>query len=163
MRALSLIAVSLIALSACGEREDAPTPVELVTAAPATSDAVAAAPAVLSAGDLRRVCRAGLAAVHGQTADAVQVDGVTGQVVTGSWRAPVDGGRMRAECRVERDLIVWKPLDRPDPAQNRWMNQSGDPTVRFALDGETITVTQTLPDGANEQSQMTVPVEQEAR
>ena len=163
MQRLSLIAVSLVALSACGQREDVPTPVEQVTAQPKTSDAVADAPAVLSAADLRRVCRAGLAAVHGQTADAVQVDGVTGQVVTGSWRAPVDGGRMRAECRVERDLIVWKPLDRPDPAQNRWMNQSGDPTIRYTLDGDVVTVTQTLPDGANEQSQLTVPAEQEAR
>ena len=80
-----------------------------------------------------------------------------------SWRAPVDGGRMRADCRVEKDLIVWKPLDLPDPTFVRWMNQSDDPVVRYVMDGETITITQTLPDGTTEQAELAVPAEEEAR
>ena len=164
MRALRVIAATALVLGACGDGADkaAPTPAETVSAE-ATSDAVVSAPAVLTDAQLRRVCQAGLAAVHGQDADAIEVEGVANGVVTANWRAPVDGGRMRTECRVEKDLISWKPLDLPDPAQVRWMNQAGDPVVRFTLDADKISITQTLPDGTSEQSQATVSVAQEAR
>ncbi|QFU31826.1 MULTISPECIES: hypothetical protein [Brevundimonas] len=163
MRRLSAIVIGALALAACGEREAAPTPAEKVAAAAKPSDAVKTAPAVLTPADLRRVCRAGLAAIHGQQPGAVAIDGVEGEVVHASWRAPVDGGRMRADCRVEKDLIVWKPLDLPDPTFVRWMNQSDDPVVRYVMDGETITITQTLPDGTTEQAELAVPAEEEAR
>ncbi len=163
MRRLSALVIGALALAACGEREAAPTPAEKVAAAAKPSDAVKTAPAVLTPVDLRRVCRAGLAAIHGQHPGAVAIDGVEGEVVHASWRAPVDGGRMRADCRVEKDLIVWKPLDLPDPTFVRWMNQSDDPVVRYVMDGETITITQTLPDGTTEQAELAVPAEEEAR
>jgi len=163
MRRLSAIVIGALALAACGEREAAPTPAEKVAAAAKPSDAVQTAPAVLTPADLRRVCRAGLAAIHGQQPGAVAIDGVEGEVVHASWRAPVDGGRMRADCRVEKDLIVWKPLDLPDLTFVRWMNQSDDPVVRYVMDGATITITQTLPDGTTEQAELAVPAEEEAR
>ena len=163
MRRLSALVIGALALAASGEREAAPTPAEKVAAAAKPSDAVKTAPAVLTPADLRRVCRAGLAAIHGQQPGAVAIDGVEGEVVHASWRAPVDGGRMRADCRVEKDLIVWKPLDLPDPTFVRWMNQSDDPVVRYVMDGETITITQTLPDGTTEQAELAVPAEEEAR
>ncbi|MFN6982497.1 MAG: hypothetical protein ACK4NU_11290 [Brevundimonas sp.] len=163
MRLSSAIVIGAFALAACGEREAAPTPAEKVAAAAKPSDAVQTAPEVLSAADLRRVCRAGLAAIHGQAPTAINVDGVDGGVVHASWRAPVDGGRMRADCRVEKDLIVWKPLDLPDATLVRWMNQSGDPVIRYVMDGQTITITQTLPDGTTEQAALAVPAEEEAR
>ena len=163
MRRLSALVIGALALAACGEREAAPTPAEKVAAAAKPSDAVKTAPAVRTPADLRRVCRAGLAAIHGQQPGAVAIDGVEGEVVHASWRAPVDGGRMRADCRVEKDLIVWKPLDLPDPTFVRWMNQSDDPVVRYVMDGETITITQTLPDGTTEQAELAVPAEEEAR
>jgi len=163
MRRLSALVIGALALAACGEREAAPTPAEKVAAAAKPSDAVKTAPAVLTPADLRRVCRAGLAAIHGQQPGAVAIDGVEGEVVHASWRAPVDGGRMRADCRVEKDLIVWKPLDLPDPTLVRWMNQSDDPVIRYVMDGQAITITQTLPDGTTEQAELAVPAEEEAR
>ncbi|HEY1224847.1 MAG TPA: hypothetical protein VGE54_06450 [Brevundimonas sp.] len=159
------IVLGLLTLTACGERGQTaePTPSEKVAAAPvAASDAVAAAPVVLDASGLKRVCRAGLAAIHGQQPGDIAIDGLEGMVANASWRAPVDGGRMRAQCKVEGDLIAWKPMDRPVAEQNRWMTQSGDPEVRFVMDGAKITITQTLPDGAKEQSELTVPIEEEA-
>lgn len=149
MRALAVLMLAPFALAACGERagESAPTPAEAVSAAPPASDAAPAAPAVLNAADLRRVCRAGLAGIHGQQPADISIDGLDGEVVNASWRAPVDGGRRRAQCRVEGDLITWRPADAADPEQARWMNQSGDPVTRFVLDGETITINTTLPDG----------------
>ena len=165
MRALAVLLLTPFALAACGERADeaAPTAVEVVSAAPAESDAAPTAPAVLDAADLRRVCRAGLAGIHGQRLEDISIDGVEGEVVNASWRAPVDGGRRRAQCRVEGDLITWKPDDAGTPEQARWMNQSGDPVTRFVLDGGAITINTTLPDGTTATETYAVAAEQEAR
>ena len=163
MRLSPAIVIGAFALAACGERETAPTPAEKGSAEVATSDAVQAAPEVLAAGELRRVCQAGLARIHGQEPGAITVESVQNGVVRASWRAPVDGGRMRADCRVDNDLIVWKPLDLPDATLVRWMNQSGDPVIRYVLDGDTITITQTLPDGTTDRADLAVPAEEEAR
>ena len=165
MRALAILMLAPFALAACGERaeEGAPTPAEVVSAAPAESDAAPAAPRVLDAADLRRVCRAGLAGIHGQRLEDISIDGVDGEVVNASWRAPVDGGRRRAQCRVEGDLITWKPADAGTPEQARWMNQSGDPVTRFVLDGGAITINTTLPDGTTATETYAVATEQEAR
>ena len=165
MRAIAVLMLAPFALAACGERaeEAAPTPAEVVSAAPAESDAAPAAPRVLDAAELRRVCRAGLAGIHGQRLEDITIDGVEGEVVNASWRAPVDGGRRRAQCRVEGDLITWKPADAGTPEQARWMNQSGDPVTRFVLDGETITINTTLPDGTTATEKYAVAAEQEAR
>ncbi|KQW83650.1 hypothetical protein [Brevundimonas sp. Root1279] len=164
MRASAVIALTALTLTACGERSETAAPA--AKAAPEAKAAAAVAPAapvVLTAAELRRVCRAGLAAIHGQTLSAISIDGLEGPVVNASWRAPVDGGRMRAQCRVDGDVVTWKAVDRPTPEENRWMNQSGDPVVRFVLDGDAITINTTLPDGATATEQYSVSAEQEAR
>jgi hypothetical protein len=163
--AFAAVMLAPFALAACGERaeEGAPPPAEMVSATPAESDAAPAAPTVLDAADLRRVCRAGLAGIHGQRLEDVTIDGLEGETVNASWRAPVDGGRRRARCRVEGDLVTWKPVEAPTPEENRWMNQSGDPVTRFVLDGEAITINTTLPDGTTATETYAVATEQEAR
>ena len=165
MRRSVLPMLAVLAVAACGERTDAPAPsaAETVSATHPASDAEAGAPVALSAADLRRVCRAGLAAIHGQTIEAMQVDGVEGEVVNLSWAAPVDGGRRNGQCRVEGDLVTWKQVDSPTPEENRWMNRSGDPAVRFVLDGDAITINTTLPDGTTASETYSVAAEQEAR
>ena len=165
MRLIAVPMLAVLTLAACGERADeaAPTPAEVVSATPAESDAAPAAPAVLGAADLRRVCRAGLAGIHGQQLGDITIDGLDGEIVNASWRAPVDGGRRRAQCRVEGDLITWKPADAGTPEQARWMNQSGDPVTRFVLDGGAITINTTLPDGTTATETYSVAAEQEAR
>ena len=153
--------LALLALAACGERTDAPaaTPAEKVSAVNPASDGEASVPVVLTAPDLRRVCQAGLAAIHGQDVSAIEIDGIEGQVVNASWRAPVDGGRKRGQCRVDGDLVTWKPVDAPTPESNRWMNRSGDPVTRFVLDGDAITINTTLPDGATAAQTVELPAE----
>jgi hypothetical protein len=165
VRSAKLIIASLMlapfTLAACGERTDAPasTPAETVSATHPASDGEASVPVVLTAADLRRVCRVGLAAIHGQDLSAMEVDGIEGEVVNLSWRAPVDGGRRRGQCRVDGDLISWKPLEAPTPESNRWMNQSGDPVTRFVLDGDAITINTTLPDGTTSTQAFDLPAE----
>ena len=136
-------------LTACQRVDGAtsPTPVETVSAVNPVSDAEASVPVMLTADQLRRVCQAGLAAIHGQGVADIEIDGLEGRVVNASWRAPVDGGRRRAQCRVEGDLVTWKPVDATGPDQDRWMSQAGDPVTRFVMDGETVTINQTLPAG----------------
>ncbi len=152
----------ILSLAACGERTDAPaaTPAEKVSAVNPASDGEASVPVVLTASNLRRVCQAGLAVIHGQDVSAMQVDGIEGQVVNLSWRAPVDGGRKRGQCRVDGDLVTWKPIDAPTPEANRWMNQAGDPVTRFVLDGDAVTINTTLPDGTTAAQTVDVPAEQ---
>ena len=165
MRAIAVLLLAPFALAACGERADeaAPTPAEVVSTTPPDTDAAPTAPAVLDAAALRRVCRAGLAAIHGQALGDIAIDGLDGEIVNASWRAPVDGGRRQAQCRVEGDLITWKPADAVNPEQARWMNQSGDPVTRFVLDGEAITINTTLPDGTTATETYSAAAEQEAR
>ena len=147
MRAAAVIAVSALTLAACGAEagKAAPTPEAAAPMAPAVT-APPATPVALTDADLRRVCRAGLAAIHGQNENSITIDALNGPIVTVSWRAPVDGGRRQAQCRVDGDLVVWKPVDRTRPADDRWMNEAGDPVTRFVLNGEQVTITQTLPD-----------------
>ena len=145
MRAAAVIAVTALTLSACGAEADKAAPTSEVVAGPAVA-APPATPVALTDADLRRVCRAGLAAIHGQDENSITIDALNGPIVTVSWRAPVDGGRRQAQCRVDGDLVVWKPVDRTRPADDRWMNEAGDPVTRFVLNGEQVTITQTLPD-----------------
>ncbi|MEJ6787976.1 hypothetical protein BrevBR_00370 [Brevundimonas sp. BR2-1] len=166
MRAPPLLMGLTLALAACGERANAPapTPAEKVSAVNPASDAEASVPVVLTAANLRRVCKAGLAAIHGQDLSAIEIDGLEGQVVNASWRAPVDGGRRRAQCRVEDDLITWKPVEANNPEQDRWMNQSTDPVTRYMLHGgDKIMISTKLPDGTTATETYSVAAEQEAR
>lgn len=145
MRAAAVIALSALTLAACGAEASKAAPTSEVVAGPAVT-APPATPVALTDADLRRVCRAGLAAIHGQDQNSITIDALNGPIVTVSWRAPVDGGRRQAQCRVDGDLVVWKPVDRTRPADDRWMNEAGDPVTRFVLNGEQVTITQTLPD-----------------
>jgi len=159
MRAVLILTVAIAALAACNQAPEKaePTPTEIVAAGAPVSDAVAQTPAVLTAVDLRRVCKAGLAAIHGQDVAAIELTGIEGDAVNAQWRAPVDGGLMKAQCRAADGLVVWKPLDLPDPVSVRWMNESGDPVVRYAMRGDEIEITQTLADGTTQTASEVVP------
>lgn len=165
MRAVLILTVAIAALAACNQAPEKaePTPTEIVAAGAPVSDAVAQTPAVLTAVDLRRVCKAGLAVIHGQDVAAIELTGIEGDAVNAQWRAPVDGGLMKAQCRAADGLVVWKPLDLPDPASVRWMNESGDPVVRYAMRGDEIEITQTLPDGTTQTAAEVVRAEEEVR
>lgn len=146
MRNVLMIPCLALTLTACGQGEKAEAPP--ASPPPPAKDGTAPAPVALTEARLRQVCRAGVAAIHGQQLAAVTIAGVRDGIVDATWRAPVDGGERRAQCRVDGDMIIWKPLDRPDEDQNRWMNEAGDPLVRFTVVERGITVTTTLPDGA---------------
>jgi hypothetical protein len=159
MRVSPLILLAALALTACGQGEKADAPP--AAPPPPPKDGTAPAPVALTEARLRQVCRAGVAAIHGQPMEAVTLGAVREGIVDATWRAPVDGGTRRAQCRVDGDMIIWKPLDRPDEAQNRWMNEAGDPLVRFVLRDAEIAITTTLPNGTTSTETYPVAVEQE--
>lgn len=163
MRRISLLVLAGLTVG-CG-RAEAPAdtaPAEVAASTTPVADAVATSPAVLTPVELRRVCRAGLAAIHGQEVAAIELTGPEGDIINAQWRAPVDGGIMRAQCRAGDGLVVWKPLDLPDPVSVRWMNEAADPVVRYALLGDAVTITQALPDGTTDTVTLTVPVTEAA-
>ena len=165
MRATTTLMIGAFALAACGEpaSEPADAPAVVEPAASATAAGPSATPVTLSEGMIATVCRAGVGAVYGQPGTDVMVLDRAGGLITVGWRAPVDGGQLTAECRVEGDRVLWRPLDRPVADENRWMDQAGDPVVTYALDGSTLTVSQSLPDGTRTTTVEAVTTEEEAR
>ncbi len=149
-----------LVLAACGEPASEPAD------APATPDVqptAVADPAALGEAARATVCQAGVGAVYGQSGADVLVLDRAGDIVTVGWRAPVDGGQLTAECRIEGDRVLWRPLDRPVAGENRWMDQPEDPVVTYALDGSTLTVSQRMPDGTTTTTVQAVTSEEEAR
>jgi hypothetical protein len=90
MRALPFIALGLVVLSACGQREAAATPVEPTPVAEPVPAAVAAPVSTETA------CRQAVQVQYGQAEADVAYD-----AGTVSWRAPVDGGRLSFTCAVQ--------------------------------------------------------------
>ncbi len=164
MRATLALLIGAFALAACGEPASEPADAPSV-AAPAASQAGAdpsATPVTLSESIVADVCRAGVGAVFGQPGADVAVLNRAGGVITVGWRAPVDGGQLTAECRVDGDRVLWRPLDRPVAGENRWMDQPGDPVVTYSLDGSAVRISQSLPDGTTTTAEA-VTTEEEAR
>lgn len=164
MKRTAVIAMGVLTLAACGQRTETSAPTASASTperAVVTTTPVAARMAVAPvASDLDRVCRAGLAAIHEQAVDALAVDSLDGGVASLSWPAPVDGGRMRAQCRLEGDRIVWKPLDRPVSEQNRWMIAASDPVVRATVDGDRISISTESAELPVATTSFTLPSEQ---
>ncbi|HAV48879.1 MULTISPECIES: hypothetical protein [unclassified Brevundimonas] len=165
MRAVVTLLIGAFALTACGEpaSEPADAPAAVAPAASQAAAGPSATPVTLSEAMVADVCRAGVGAVYGQPGADVTVLDRAGGLITVGWRAPVDGGQLTAECRVEGDRVLWRPLDRPVAGENRWMDQSGDPVVTYSLDGSTLTVSQSLPDGTRTTTVEAVTTEEEAR
>lgn len=159
---LSIIAVSAL-LAACGQSAEAPAP-DMEAEAPVIADA---SPEPLDAAGLSDVCRAALAAVNELPVALIDAEGVStvdgAETADLSWRAPVDGGRAQAQCRVEGDVVVWRLTQLPDPAAEVWRTGLADPIVRYVRAGDQITIIQTFPDGTSSQAQVSVNSEEEAR
>lgn len=95
MRSSAILFFGLIALSACGQREDAPASAAPVPAAEAAPVVQAAAPV-----STETACRQAVLVQYGQAEADVAYD-----AGTVSWRAPVDGGRLSFACSVQGSTV----------------------------------------------------------
>ncbi len=98
MRAVSVLALTVFALSACGERPAAPAPGAAAPAAPVVASAPAAVAAPVA--DLETACRDAVSRLAGQTGDAVRFEKQAADKAAVSWPAPVDGGRLTMNCNA---------------------------------------------------------------
>jgi len=165
MRATHTLLAGALVLAACGEpaSEPADAPAGVASTDGQAGAGPSATPMTLSETLVADVCRAGVGAVFGQPGSEVAVLNRAGGVITVGWRAPVDGGQLTAECRVEGDRVLWRPLDRPVAEENRWMDQPGDPVVTYSLEGSAVMISQSLPDGTTTTTAEGVTTEEEAR
>lgn len=154
----------MFALAACSQADE-PASAPETAAEPAV--VTQASPEALDQAGLRDVCRAAIATVNELPVALIDVDGVEtldeGEAVNLSWRAPVDGGRAQAQCRVEGDVVVWRLTGLPDPAAQVWRTGLADPIVRYVRENGQITIIQTFPDGTSSQTQVSANTEEEAR
>lgn len=158
-------AVSTVVLLAACSQAEAPASAPETAAEPVVT--TQASPEALDQEGLRDVCRAAIATVNELPVALIETDGVStvegAEVADLSWRAPVDGGRAHAQCRVEGDVVVWRLTNLPDPAAEVWRTGLADPIVRYAREGDQVTIIQTFPDGTSSQAQVSVNSEEEAR
>lgn len=98
MKRIAASLLCLIALAACGEREDTAAP---TAAAPVAPPAPATKPAstVAAPADLEASCRQAVLRLAGQEGDTVQFRAHGANTATMTWRAPVDGGRLTMTCK----------------------------------------------------------------
>jgi hypothetical protein len=101
MRALPLIAASLIAVSACGQGEAAPAPMPAQVEPAAVAEPIPE-PVVMPV-SVDAACRYAARVQYGQVDADVVYDASTGTV---SWPAPVDGGRLTFSCAVQGGQVA---------------------------------------------------------
>lgn len=148
-------AVALVAMVAACDRAAEPA----TEAAPEPAPVLDPSPEPLDEAGLRAVCQAVLAAVNELPAGLIEAEGGAGGIANLSWRAPVDGGRAHAQCRVTGDVAEWRLANLPG-GEEAWRTGAADPIIRYVREGERITVIQTFPDGTSARTSVSATVEE---
>lgn len=99
-----------------------------------------------------QICRATVAAIKGKSPTILMVDSKKREaekkitVFSLSYKRPDDGKKWVIRCKVDRTRVVWAQ------GNGRWRDQEQDPTVRFRIKGDEITIKETFPDGSRSNS-----------
>lgn len=106
MRLVAALLLILPTLAACGDGEKAAPQATSAPKASATAE-VEAAPVskAVAPADLQSACRDVVNRMFGQEGDAVTFKANGEQAAEVSWRAPVDGGVLKFECRADGDGV----------------------------------------------------------
>ncbi|VXB47885.1 hypothetical protein [Brevundimonas sp. G8] len=106
MRLVAALLLILPTLAACGDGEKAAPQATSAPKASATAE-VEAAPVskAVAPADLQSACRDVVNRMFGQGGDAVTFKANGEQAAEVSWRAPVDGGVLKFECRADGDGV----------------------------------------------------------
>jgi hypothetical protein len=102
MRFAAALLLILPTLAACGEGEKAAPKAPTAPAVPTapTADVASVASAAAPA-NLETACRDVVNRMYGQEDDAVAFTATGERTAQVSWRAPVDGGKLKFECRAD--------------------------------------------------------------
>ncbi|MEZ8028703.1 hypothetical protein A1OW_02885 [Enterovibrio norvegicus] len=95
-----------------------------------------------------QICKASIAAIKKKSPTVMTVDKVVVEAETElniyymSYRRPDDGGKWHVRCKVNKTRAIWSQNE------GRWRDQAQDPTIRFVIDGDEITINESYPDGS---------------
>ena len=98
-----------------------------------------------------RVCIAAIASVMNRDPSTMTTQRTAEGIVLVSYRRP-DGDSFTYKCRVEGSRVLW---GNPD---GRWRDHPMDSKVTYRESGDTVSITETWPDGSTTTKDIEVPV-----
>ncbi|EMN8534271.1 hypothetical protein RJO27_003694 [Enterobacter hormaechei] len=108
---------------------------------------VFAAPVLASEVTVGQVCKAASAAMFGRDLKIMQLDKVESGIAYVHYIRQNDGTRWAIKCKLIGNQVMWAS-DNPD-STGRWRDDAADSTVRYAVEGKKIIITEAYSDGSS--------------
>jgi hypothetical protein len=105
------------------------------------------APAQASEVTVGQACKATSAAMFGRDLKIMQLDKVESGVAYVHYIRQDDGTRWAIKCKLISDQVMWAS-NNPD-STGRWRNDPADSTVKYAINGKKIIITELYSDGSS--------------
>lgn len=100
-------------------------------------------PAGISVDDREFICRAAIAEQTGHSLDIISATTLDAGYVRTEYTKPEDGSIWRSACLLDRDRVIQAYVFEDDSLGN-WGVTEADPVVTFALEGDTVTISQSI-------------------
>lgn len=108
---------------------------------------VFAAPVLASEVTVGQVCKAVSAAMFGRDLKIMRLDKVESGIAYVHYIRQNDGTRWVIKCKLIGNQVMWAS-DNPD-STGRWRDDPADSTVRYAVEGKKIIITEAYSDGSS--------------
>lgn len=108
---------------------------------------VFAAPVLASEVTVGQVCKAASAAMFGRDHKIMQLDKVESGIAYVHYIRQNDGTRWAIKCKLIGNQVMWAS-DTPD-STGRWRDDPADSTVKYAVEGKKIIITEVYSDGSS--------------
>lgn len=105
------------------------------------------APAQASEVTVGQACKAASAAMFGRDLKIMQLDKVESGVAYVHYIRQDDGTRWAIKCKLISDQVMWAS-NNPD-STGRWRDDPADSTVKYAINGKKIIITELYSDGSS--------------
>ncbi len=106
-----------------------------------------AAPVLASEVTVGQVCKASSAAMFGRDLKIMKLDKVESGIAYVHYIRQNDGTRWAIKCKLIGNQVMWASGN-PD-STGRWRDDPADSTVRYAVEGEKIIITEAYSDGSS--------------
>jgi hypothetical protein len=105
------------------------------------------APAQASEVTVGQACKAASAAMFGRDHKIMQLDKVESGVAYVHYIRQDDGTRWAIKCKLIGDQVMWES-NNPE-STGRWRDDPADSTVKYAINGKKIIITELYSDGSS--------------
>ena len=113
-----------------------------------------AAPVLASEVTVGQVCKAASAAMFGRDHKIMQLDKVESGIAYVHYIRQNDGTRWAIKCKLIGNQVMWAS-GKPD-STGRWCDDPADSTVRYAVEGKKIIITEAYSDGSSSSNSYTL-------